>query len=150
MNTFGAKLFRAPPKMETHRYKTYQIAAPVGTHYRKATCAEVNCEAYRNGWTFREADLDSRLLYIVTHSGKKWTRKRLTDDGDWYLVFEAGQSCFAAPSHRVSLERPELYLVGRGDWRSYVPREARRLSPENWLDDCRTHQATLAAEIAKG
>lgn len=150
MNTHGAKVFRLPPRMETYRYKTYQIASPVSTHYRKATCQEVDCEAYLNGWTYREADLDARLLHVVTHSGKRYRRAQLTEGGDWYLVFEPGQSCFSVASHRKTLERPELYLVGRGDWRSYVAREARRMRPEDWVDDCVNHQATLAAEIEKG
>lgn len=141
---------RFPPKLETQQYKTYQIASPVTTHYRRATCAEVECAAYLNGWTYREADLDAKLRYVVTHAGKQYSRKQLTEGGDWYLVFEPGQSCFSVMSHRKTLERPEIFLVGKGDWRSYMPREARRMRAEDWVDDCANHQATLAAAIERG
>jgi len=149
--TFNAPSpFRLPPKMGTRSYKTYQIASPINTHFRPATCAEIECEAYTNGWTFREADLDEKLRYIVTHAGKRYERKRLTDNGDWYLVFAPGQPCFGASNHVVTLERPELYLVGRGDWRSYSPRDAKQLRPEDWLDDCRNHQDKLATVFNQG
>lgn len=154
MNTRGGvalqQPFRLPPKMRTEQYKTYQIASPISTHYVKATCAEIDCEAYTNGWTFREADLDPQLLHIVTTAGKRYHRKQLTEGGEWYLVFEPGQPCFGASNHVRKTDRPELYLVGRGDWRSYQPRTARRMRAEDWVDDCQNHQATLAEAIERG
>src|SRR5258708_32124636 len=43
-------LFRIPPALPAAAMKTYQIAAPLATHWRKATCEEYGCEQYQHGW----------------------------------------------------------------------------------------------------
>lgn len=142
---------RQPPKMPTASYKTYQILAPVTTHFRPATCAEAGCIAFQRGWTFKKSDLDERLLHIVTHAGKRYREETLELGGDIYLVFEPGQACFQASTHRVNLQRPEFYLAGRGDYRSYSTKGAQRFSrPEDWQDSFANHLDTLANEIKKG
>ena len=39
--------FRIPPKLPASQRKTYAIKQ----HFRPATCAEVECAPWRNGWT---------------------------------------------------------------------------------------------------
>lgn len=43
-------LTRVTPRLPPQSVKTYQVTAPVSTHWRPATCAEVDCAAWRHGW----------------------------------------------------------------------------------------------------
>lgn len=151
MNTRGARLLnRIPPKGASRLYKTYQIANPLATHYRKATCAEVQCEHYLKGWRLRSDILQPKDLQAIKDSRRKYT---VADDGTGvlWLCFEAGQPCFKASTHRTSVERPEIYRVGRGDWRSYNPRDAYvHKTPEDWLDDFANHQDRIMKTHRRG
>lgn len=163
---FGANRYanRPVPRLATQAYKTYRIMSPLSTHYRPATCAEVECKAYTEGWTYKKADLDERLLYLVTHAGKHyremWSDPILLDaegkpyhpspGGALYLVFAPGQSCFQAPTHRVSLERPAFFVAGRGDYRSFSLRRAEKLSADNWVDSFANHQDHLKTFVERG
>lgn len=153
-------LTRIRPLGPTQAYKTYAIRSPLNTHYRKATCQEIDCDAYLNGWYFFKDALDEQLLYTATHSGRRYHELYMDEGGVLlgnvvaqgnYLVFYAGQPCFKVDSHVISLQRPELYLVGRGDYRSFSPRAARRhTSPENFVDDWTTHQDQLNTRHERG
>jgi len=130
---------RPRPVGPSHAYKTYSVQTPKETHFRKATCAEADCEAYRDGWTIRVQDLDERLWATVKASKKRYRRIDLTAD-EGYLVFEPGQPCFHAHKHVVRIERPEIYLGGRGDWRTFTPRRAEVFKkPEHWLEHMHEH-----------
>lgn len=135
--------------MATQAYKTYQIASPIETHYRKATCQEVNCEAYRLGWRLQLDILQPKDKQTIKDSRRKFVIQE-DDKGVKWLVFEAGQPCFQASLHRTTLERPEIYRVGRGDYRSYDERTARILRPEDWLDDFANHQDRLKTLQERG
>lgn len=139
---------RPTPRLHTQAYKTYRIMSPLSTHYRPATCAEVECKAYTEGWTYKKADLDERLLYLVTHAGKAY--KQIGFGQDTYLVFAPGQPCFQAPTHRVPLERPAFFVAGRGDYRSFSLRRAEKLSADNWVDSFATHQDHLKTFFERG
>lgn len=150
MNTSGARpLRRIAPLMGTQAYKTYQIASPLTTHYKPATCQEVDCEQYRIGWRLRLDILQPQDKKAIKDSKRKFIVEDDAEGVKW-LVFEAGQPCFQASLHRKSLERPEIYRVGRGDYRSYDERSARILTPENWLDDFATHQDKLKTLQERG
>lgn len=136
------------PLMPTHNYQTYAIRSPLQTHTRRATCAEVDCPANANGWQYRVQSLTPSDLYAAEHAGKRFRRVHIAE-GEDYLVFEAGQPCFA--KHRVSLDRPEFYFVGRGDRRSFTPTLAREHTrPIDWVDDMQNHFDKLRTEIEKG
>lgn len=149
------KLVRRDPKMGPNAYKTYALRAL----FRQATCAEVDCENYLNGWTFKVDHLraDPRLEYIVRASKKRFVEREL--NGEMYLVFEPGQICFAVKSHRKQredmVERPLLF-VGRGDWRTYLPKtglppDAKRYTrTDDWVDDFANHQDKINTLIARG
>lgn len=163
---FGMRpLIRATPALPPNSYKTYQIAAPLPTHYRFASCEEVDCAAYRLGW---RTVVDEDKARLARHSGRKYTETR---DPAGLVVFDfpAGQRCFRQPPPRLlgrdvnaepamagrvhvkPLERPELFLVGAGDHRMYHPRAAMRHSgPDAWLDDFATHQELIAAQVERG
>lgn len=148
---FQRPVNRVEPQMPASAYKTYSIVAPASTHFRKATCAEVDCPRYLNGWRVRVEQLTPELLHAAKTSGRKYSELRVAE-GETWLIFEAGQPCFQAGEHRKRLDRPELYIVRDGDWRGN-PRgtEARRHArPEHWVEDFSEHQGRLAAAHEKG
>lgn len=143
--------FRLQPAMPVEAYKTYAILSPPSTHTRIATCEEVECEHWRNGWS-STIDTATQLgkqqaAYIQKHSGRKYT---VTIDG--YMIcfrFRAGQKCFR--EHRVSIDRPPLYIVRDGDWRGNPTGVKRQhASARDWVDDFGEHQQNIADQIEKG
>lgn len=148
------RLFRIPPAMPVDAYKTYSIRSPISTHYRPASCAEVNCPAHERGW-MTTVDTTTELGrnqadYIRTTAGRHYTETRT--EGDLIAFhFPAGQRCFAADSHRVSLQRPEFYLVRGGDWRGNPQGDTRKHArAADWVEDFGEHQQNLADRLAQG
>ncbi|MFL1903079.1 hypothetical protein ACJWDR_28840 [Streptomyces tauricus] len=147
----NAQLFRPEPLMRPEAYKTYAIVAPVGSHFRRGTCAEVECPHYLGGWRVRVEGLSPQLLHDARTSGRRYSEQRVAE-GETWLVFEAGQPCFRAAEHRVRVDRPPLYLVRDGDYRAN-PRGTDACvhrTPESWIDDFATHQQAIKDEINKG
>ena len=144
-------LSRIQPQMGAAAYKTYEVRSPLATHFRKATCAEVECPHYLNGWRVNWDNLTPDLRHAVTTSGRKYRLEVVSATESW-LVFEAGQDCFRASQHRTRVDRPPLYLVRDGDWRGNPRGTKARLHqrPDNWVEDFAEHQQKLSDEIAKG
>lgn len=139
------------PLMGPEAYKTYGIRAPLATHWKPATCEQVDCPAHAHGWRVRVEGLPAELLHAARTAGRRYRELEVAAD-EHYLVFEAGQPCFKAAEHRVRVERPELYVVQDGDRRS-DPRAASRTvhsGPDAWVDDFATHQDKLADAANKG
>lgn len=142
---------RIQPLMGADAYKTYEVRSPLSTHFRPATCAEVECPQYVNGWRVRVEALTPDLLHAARNSGRKYVEQSVAE-GETWLVFEAGQACFKASQHRTRTDRPPLYLVRDGDWRGNPRHTKARLHqrPGNWVEDFAEHQQKLADEIEKG
>ena len=128
-------------------FKTYRVFAPP-SHYRRATCAEVDCDGYLHGWTALVEVNDGATLHAYRTSGRPHTE---TTDG---LVvtfdFEAGVGCRTPSQHRVQV-LPEIYVVRGGDWRGNptgMRRQHRR--PEHWVEDFGEHQQALLDEMKRG
>lgn len=138
---------RIEPLLPAAAMQTYSIAAPLATHTRPATCAEVECLPYRNGWN---TDVDEATVlgqqqagYIRSQAGRAYTESRIGNLTRF--VFLAGQQCFAA--HRVSLERPEIYLVKGGDWRGNpIGLTRRHTKPAHWVEDFAEHLDVIKKE----
>ncbi|GHH30265.1 hypothetical protein Srubr_02810 [Streptomyces rubradiris] len=137
--------------MPPEAYRTFAIVSPVETHMRRATCEEVGCEHYLNGWRVRVENLTPQMLHAARTSGRKYVEHRIAE-GETWLVYEAGQPCFKATEHRAPIGRPPLYLVRDGDYRGNPRGTKARLyqRPDQWVDDFATHQQNLADEIRKG
>jgi hypothetical protein len=147
----GAQLFRIEPAMPPQAYKTFAMVSPIETHMRQATCAEVGCDHYHQGWRVHVEALTPDLLDAAKTSGRRYREEHVAD-GYTYLVFEAGQPCFKAATHRAPIGRPPLFLVRDGDHRGnpYGTPTRRYDRPDQWVDDFATHQNKLADEIRKG
>lgn len=141
---------RIPPNMPIGAYQTFQISAPLETHWRPATCAEVDCAQYLGGWRVRVEGLAEADVYAIANSGRRYVRHDVAE-GETWLVFGPGQSCFAASEHRVPLGRPELFVVRDGDWRGNPTGQVRKhANAEDWVDQFATHQDRVARAIQEG
>lgn len=141
--------FRIEPKMPVQSYKTYGLARPTRTHWRKATCAEVECPPYLHGWATTVL-ADSGDENIIRSSGRKWIRIEPLEGGFRRYVFGPGQQCFAAARHRVQLERPGLFVVRDGDWRGNPTGYRRLLTGQQWVEDFGEHQERIVEQFNRG
>lgn len=127
--------------------KVYRILNPVDTHFRSATCEEVGCVSFLNGWVTPvdlTTDLGQRQAnYIRKMSGRQFTETD-TGDGRVAFTFPAGQECFRASEHRSNIGRNPLFLVQSQDG-SYSHTLA-----DSWADDLHTHTDAILSEINKG
>jgi hypothetical protein len=127
-----------------NRQKIYSIKAPLTTHFRPATCEEIDCPDYQYGWRIRKESLTPELLHTAQNSGRRY-REMHVAQGETYLVYEAGQHCFHSNRHRTRVERPELFVVRDG-------RESRRVHqrPEDWMEDLHEHTDHIADLLKEG
>lgn len=123
------------PNLPAHSYTTYQFLRPMATHMRDATCQEVDCEAYANGWK-TTVDTNTELgrkqaNYIRMQSGRRFTA---TDNGGMVTFeFFAEQKCFR--QHKVPLERDPIFLERGGDFRGNPTGYRRQFKNiEDWGD----------------
>lgn len=151
---FGVSSPRVQPLMGPNAYKTYSLKML----RRHATCQEIDCPNYLNGWTFKVAHLmeDPKLNHMARTSGRQFREQEL--NGEMYLVYEPGQQCFSAATHTTvredMLETPLLF-VGRGDWRTFdrrgLPPDAmRHKTAADWVDDFANHQDALKTAYDRG
>ena len=142
---------RLQPQGPASAYKTYRIQAPLSTHFRPASCEEIGCPNYTDGWRIRKEGLAPDLLHTATHSGRKYTELHVAE-GETWLVFEAGQSCFQVSAHRTRIEREELFIVRDGDWRGNPRRTPARLHKhaEDWMEDLHEHTDKIADALKEG
>ena len=110
--------FRIAPAMPVSAYKTYELKAPIATHYRIATCQEVtdpcnavvsgsvelgtakycgeaHCAQYTHGWITRcdiSTDIGVRQAkYIVDKSGRAFHETTSIDSHVRAFKFAPGQ-----------------------------------------------------------
>jgi hypothetical protein len=144
------RMNRIAPQGRVQDYKTYQIVSPLSTHWRPATCAEVDCPEYIKGWKLRVEGLPPEMLHAAKTSGRKFTELNVTATENW-LVFEAGQPCFRAQLHRKLLDKQEIFVVRDGDYRGNPTGNIRKHTrPEHWREDFAEHQEKLAQQIQRG
>lgn len=143
---------RPTPRIPAQHVRTFQIAAPRSTHWRSASCAEVDCPNLEHGWrtTVDEGtDRGQQQAYYIRHqSGRRFTEHR-DPAGLTVFDFEAGQRCFT--QHETPIGRPELFLVRDGDWRGNprgtAPEQHR---PEIWVERFAENLDSIANHINKG
>lgn len=148
--TFNRTLSRPEPRLPVQAMDTFSIKAPPSTHTRPASCAEVECEHYRHGWTktVLAGSDDAALIRHASQGLVDGHRRRyrtiLLGGGMVRLEFPPEQPCFRALSHRVSLDRPEFYLLRGGDWRANTGLRRRYDRADQWVDDFATNQDRLS------
>lgn len=144
------RMNRIEPQGRMQDYKTYQIVSPLSTHWRPATCAEVECPEYEKGWRVRIEGLPPEMIHTARTSGRKYSELEISANEHW-LVFEPGQPCFRAPLHRQLLDKQEIFIARDGDFRGNPTGNVRRHTrPEFWVEDFAEHQDRLAQQIQQG
>lgn len=153
-------------KLPAHATKTYEVRMPRDTHTRPATCAEVDCERRRLGWV-TVADERTVEGQQVARMVRQYGRPagaplapavaarvrryvQTVAAGVTHFTFPAGQECFTA--HRVSLDRPALYVVRDGDIRGN-PRgtpEIHHARGADWVEDSALHTQVIQTAHQKG
>lgn len=143
--------FRIQPAMPASAYKSYSMRFPLATHYRPASCAEVECQHHLLGWQTIVPEGSDNAALVRSLKGRYSFTEQAQPGGLVEFTFPAGQACFRASTHRVALERTPVCLVTGGDWRGNpMGTPARTLRVDDWVDDFATHQDRLAREIEKG
>jgi hypothetical protein len=138
------------PNMPAHSYKTYEVRQPLATHFRPASCVEVDCQAYANGW-ISTIDVSTELgqkqaNYIRLSSGRHYAA---SENGTAVTFhFASGQACFT--THHIPLGRPQLFVVRGGDFRGNPRGEVFQRRPDDWVDDFANHQQVLADRLQEG
>ncbi len=131
------------PRLSPQHTKTYQIVAPLATHFRPASCREIECRGYMNGWKTTVLPGTPEHAQVLALRGRyAFTGPVRNEDGTDTFTFPAGQECFRRSQHRVPLEREPLYVV-RTDG-------AVRRRERDWVDDFATHQQALADHQRRG
>lgn len=147
----GALGQRIAPKMNPEAYRTFEVHSPVATHFRDASCAEMECQHHLNGWVSR--------FDVTTTEGRQWSRaigqsgRKFTWERNGNIVtfrFPPGQQCFQAP-HKVPVGRPELYVVRDGDWRGNpTGRQRREHQPLLFVEQFEENLAKIRSKIEEG
>lgn len=139
---------RQAPRRPRTAKKRYQILAPLDSHFRQATCAEVQCSPHIHGWrtTLNEADPAHREAadWIRHASGRHYTEDR-TPEGLTAFTFPPGQACFKAHTHHQRLDREELYVV-----RNPAGGVRQHAQPEHWVEDFAEHHDHLNRQLTGG
>lgn len=146
---------RVTPTLPVTAMQTFSVSTDSARHWRRATCAQVNCRHWREGWlsAFDESAPDQHGLaqYVRNFSGRRFTERR-DDQGRTVFRFHPGQVCFNADQHRVRDEDvPELYLARAGDWRGNPDGKVTRHSGvDPWLDHMQANLERVAARLDVG
>lgn len=148
---FAQHINRVAPKMPTAAYKTYAFGLPF-SQWRRASCAEVDCRAYLEGWATKvdeRTELGMAQAYYIRRESRRGFREYRDEAGLTVFQFNPGQTCFGSDRHLVP-SRPPLWVVRGGDWRKNLGILRRHTSAEDWADDFRNHQDRLATAIQRG
>jgi len=143
--------FRIEPLHPVQTYKTYGLFAPVETHSRPATCEEVDCPAWKNGWTTRLPVNSPMVQWIEAKDhGRHYIETTALGTGEREFMFPAGQACFAASKHVKPLEREPFYTVRGGDWRGSTTETRTHTRAEHWVEDFALNQQKIKETHEKG
>ena len=139
---------RFEPQLPAEAMTTYQVSAPIQTHWRPATCEEVDCPNYILGWR-TIVPVDSPQAAYIRQDRSRSALEARSGDGLACFTFGPGQKCFE--QHRKRLDREERFTKRGGDWRGN-PRGERPivLTSDQWVDDFGEHQETLADRLERG
>lgn len=140
---------RIVPKLPPGAFRSFSILAPVATHFRPATCAEVRCERYEHGWSSTFEANGWEAHYVRRESGRKYTEESLPG-GLTRFSFEPGQRCFASADHKLRVDRPEIYIARAGDWRGTDGDAYKHSGSADWMDEFAAYQDRLARAVERG
>ncbi|MCH9011289.1 MAG: hypothetical protein IIC21_11740 [Chloroflexi bacterium] len=120
--------------MDQHRLLT-----PWDTHKRPATCQEIDCNEYLNGWTVVvdvTTEIGKSRQYTIEHeAGRRYTKSSL-EEGKVVYDFEPGQACFLQSRHTILIGRsPDHRILKAGVSNSSAHPKGRLVGHTEWMDD---------------
>jgi hypothetical protein len=140
--------------MPAAAYRTFQIAAPLSTHFVPARCDQVDCPEYLNGWVTavdESTDLGQAQAHYIRHDRERRHFEQRRPDGLTEFRFPAGQRCFRSGDHKRRLEREEIFVMRDGDHRGNpLGTSPVKVGATSWVDAFGEHQEKLADEFGKG
>ena len=148
-------MFRIEPAFPAHAYKTYAFARPLKTHWHKASCEDVDCTAYLNGWVTRideSTELGRAQAHYLRHDRSRSHAEQKTPDGITEFMFGPGQRCFKSADHKLPIGRDPVFLVKGGDYRGNPRNTPTRIcrNAGQWIEDFDEHQHLLLDAIQRG
>lgn len=147
----GAMGMRVQPKMAPTAYRSFEVHSPIETHWRDATCKEMECQHYLAGWVSRfdvSTPQGKQWAYAVRRSGRRYSWEQ--SGSIVTFRFGPGQACFQSP-HKVEVGRPELYIVRDGDWRGNpTGRKDRVKQPLEFVERMAENLDALDSAIRRG
>ena len=146
--------FNPPPlqrlvsKVPPEHYKTYSWSRPLRTHWRKATCEEVLCDDFVNGFMLTidiSTKLGAKQYDYVSHDRE---RSYTIDREGLYLyhfIYPPGTRGFAGEKHdhRLPVGREPLLFVRAGDWRRYLSPPHQHAYVDDWIEDMSENQEQI-------
>lgn len=148
-------------RLPAHRRKTFVYDTPSDTHYRKATCAEVECSKYANGFAIPitpSQDIEA-FEGTLKQAGYTFARgegpEHLAAEypaGTRWLVFPPEQRClesFKNP-HRIALDHDPIVSIRGGDFRMFTGDNQHFNRVDDWVDALQESTQRLHEEIEKG
>lgn len=144
------------PKMGPAQYKTYQILAPTSSHFRVATCEEMGCEKFVNGFKVLVDELTdlgkAQAVFIRSDRTRPVPGEFKTTTGITEFTYPAGTKCMAYFQHKTRIERDELFYVRDGDRRGNPRGTAPRLhkNAAEWQEDFAEHQDKIHDALERG
>lgn len=155
---FDQQPFRFDPAGPASSYETFGIQRPRSPEaWVPATCEDVGCEAWRNGWVTRVPKVDSGGLSAAMQSAIRQGRlpAAVMDEPDALAyTFAPGTPCFRASTHRklARPDIPDLFVVRGGDWRGNPRGTPTRVHkrPEDWAEHLHESTDAVAARLERG
>lgn len=155
---------RLSPQLPVTAYETYAVDSPLATHFALATCEEIDCPRWLNGWAVAITPdaVGQQFDDLIKRSGKKYVRLSVAEaeakhpgtqfGGALYVyAFEPGQPCFYQGTNRhvKPVGRPDIFSVHGGDHRGHTT-ERKVMRPQDWQEKFVEHQEQLADQQQRG
>lgn len=134
-------LVKFPRPWHERQGDRYVIDRPLPTHWRAATCEEVRCPDYTNGWQTIVPATGEQADYI-RHRSMRYFKEEPQPGGLAAFSFPAGQRCFRSWQHKLPHEGQAPLFLERGRGAPSTPIEW-----ERWTDDFNEHMEKTWREI---
>jgi hypothetical protein len=150
--------------MNVAMHTNFRIRQREQDNFRPITCAQAECEAFRNGWvTIVSANMADQVRTIARDTGRHFVEAP-GGPGLVAFTFPPGQEGFKGGDHdhveRIDVVQTfskqdghaEIGVNSRrqAEWFWQPSGDRRKLSAQTWVDDFGEHQERLAAEAQKG
>ena len=109
-------------------FERFRVVSPLPTHFRRATCAEVDCPHFLKGWITIVPTVSDKADYIRHTSGRRFKEIK-QEQGMSEFRFPPGQTCFRRDQHVHPNGTPSLLVREAGGQRKII-KEVKRFTGE--------------------